>query len=339
MVEYLRKFTNLQALTVHENPFCKDDGSQSVTDPSKNYQYPGSYEIILAILEKLKYLDYRPIDPELRKQAFDHFKTQNQKERSEVQYKLDEEKEKAASKMGADLKHANAEAVLDFFKNIDQKINEETNNKEKIKKLAGFDDKMRQFEKHIEENLNIFKKEIIQAQEEKDQVIKAYEAKFEYGQEKYVEECKKLINEFKKKFKIFCANIPPNMYNEEFEKEIGLNSLKDKLYEIEAHLKYSITETYKLFEKEMKEKNHAMGDKTEKLKTELSSYKETLKKNLTSLKDELLQKAEEGLELSDSIAEVNLLAIKNFIYFYFKILIFFLLKIIFNFDYFIFLFL
>ncbi len=307
MVDYLRKFSNLQALTVHENPFCKEDGSQSVGDTSKNYQYPGSYEIILAILEKLKYLDYRPIDPELRKQAFDHFKTQNQKERNEVQYKLDEEKEKAAAKMAADLKHANAEVVLDFYKNIDQKIDEETNKKEKIKRLAGFDDKMRQFEKHIEENLNIFKKEIIQAQEEKDQVIKVYEAKFDFGQEKYVEECKKLINEFKKKFKAFCANIQPTINSDEIEKEIGLKNLKDKLYEIEAHLKFSITESYGAFDKEVKAKNSAMGDKTEKLKTELSSYKETLKKNLMSLKDELQQKSDEGVELSDSIMEVNYL--------------------------------
>ncbi len=50
-----------------------------------------------------------------------------------------------------------------------------------------------------------------------------------------------------------------------------------------------------------------MGDKTEKLKTELSSYKETLKKNLMSLKDELQQKSDEGVELSDSIMEVNYL--------------------------------
>jgi len=309
MVEYLRKLPNLQALTVHENPFCKDDGNQSVTDPSKNYQYPGSYEIILAILEKLKYLDYRPIDPELRKQAFDHFKTQNQKERSEVQYKLDEEKEKAEAKMAADLKHANAEAVLDFYKSIDQKINEETNNKEKLKKLAGFDEKMMIFQKFIEENINNFKKEIIQAQEDKDQVIKNYEAKFEFGQEKGVEDCKELINEFKKKFKKFCSNIPPNTSREESEKEIGLLNLKEKLYEIEAKLKHSISETYKNFDREIKEKNHVMGDKTEKLKTDLSSYKEQLKKNLTNLKDELLQKAEEGVELSESLAEVNIMRV------------------------------
>merc|ERR1711957_465883 len=95
IVEYLRKFSNLQALTIHENPFCKDDTNQGTNDPTKNYQYPGSYEIILAILEKLKYLDYRPICPDLRKQAYDHYKTQNQKERSDVQHKLDEEKEKS----------------------------------------------------------------------------------------------------------------------------------------------------------------------------------------------------------------------------------------------------
>lgn len=306
MVEYLRKFPRLQALTVHENPFCKDDGAQNVTttDPSKNYQYPGSYEIILAILENLKYIDYRPIDPELRKQAIDHFKTQNQKERSEVQYKLEEEKEKAAFKLASDLKHANAEAVLEFYKNIDQKIYDDTNGKEKLKKLPGFDDKMKLFEKHIEECLNSFKKEIIQTQEEKDKIIKDFEAYVENGQEKFVEICKKQINEFKKRFKKYVSNIPLNFNADDIEKEIGLKALKDKLYEIETHLKYTINEQFKHFEGKLKNVNHLMGEKTEKLKTELSSYKETLKKHLTYLKDDLVQKYEEGAELSESVQEV-----------------------------------
>jgi hypothetical protein len=63
MVEYLRRFSNLQALTVHENPFCKDDSNfQTSLDQPKNFHYNSSYDVILACLEKLKYLDYRPID-------------------------------------------------------------------------------------------------------------------------------------------------------------------------------------------------------------------------------------------------------------------------------------
>lgn len=65
-MDYLRKFPNLQALTINDNPFCKDDAnSQTSLDPTKNFQYPHSYDPILANLEKLKYLDYRPIDEDI----------------------------------------------------------------------------------------------------------------------------------------------------------------------------------------------------------------------------------------------------------------------------------
>ncbi len=306
MVDYLRKFSNLQALTVHENPFCKDDSSQSITDPTKNYQYPGSYEIILAILEKLKYLDYRPIDPDERKKAFDHYKTQNQKgERGDAQFKMDEEKDKALAKMKSDLINANAEQVLDFYKNMDAKIADETN-KERLRKLPGFDDKMKMLEKFIEEHLNTFKKDILLSQEQKDQIIKTYEKKFEFGKEKYVEQSKNLIFEFKRKFKKFCLNIPFNINFEDLEKEIGLITLKEKLYEIEAHLKSSISLLFGAFEREIREWNASVVQKTENLKNDLGSHKETLKKSLSAMREELLAKLEEGVDLSESMQDVFL---------------------------------
>jgi len=307
MVEYLRKFPNLQALTVHENPFCKEESSQSVTDPSKNFQYPGSYEIILAILEKLKYLDYRPIDPVLRKNAFDHYKTQNQKgERGDAQYKIDEEKEKAQIKMEADLKHACADAVLTFYHLIDERISSETN-KEKLKKLPGYDDKMKMLEKFIEEHLNSFKKEILLCQEQKDQIIVNYEKKFEFGREKYVEQSKNLIYDFKRKFKKYCLNIPPNVNIEEFEKEIGLPLLKEKLYEIEAHLKSSMSILFQTYIKEINDWNNFVVTKTDNLRNDLVSNKDTLKKNLSSIRDEVQAKIDEMVDPSDSMTEVNIL--------------------------------
>lgn len=322
MVEYLRKFANLQALTVHENPFCKDDSSQQQTDPTKNYQYPGSYETILAILDKLKYLDYRPIDPDQKKQATEHYRTQNQKERSDNQHKLDEEKEKNLIKMTADLKHANAEAVLDFFRSIDQKITEDTN-RERLRKLPQFEQKMKDFEKQIEENLNSFKKDIIEEQEKKDLIIKAYEEKFEFKQDKYVEECKLLVDDFKKKFKKYCANIPGGKGDEDILNEIGLKILKDKLYEIEANLKFTNGDNFTKFEKLVRERNSHMTDRTERLRNELSSYKDTLKKQMLGLKEELQHKCEEGIDVSDSIIEVN----RKFKYKFFK----FFVKKFFNF--------
>ena len=70
VIDYLKKFSKLQALTVNKNPFCEKD---EVDFSEKNNQnkviegdirFPSSYHPILANLENLKYLDYRPIDNE-----------------------------------------------------------------------------------------------------------------------------------------------------------------------------------------------------------------------------------------------------------------------------------
>ncbi len=65
---YLRKFSHLQALNIHDNPFCKDDITMQFSlehqMQQKNIYYPSSYDPILANLEKLKYLDWKPIDEE-----------------------------------------------------------------------------------------------------------------------------------------------------------------------------------------------------------------------------------------------------------------------------------
>ena len=61
VIDYLKKFTKLQALTINNNPFCeKDESNQVVLDG--DIKFSSSYHPILASLENLKYLDYRPID-------------------------------------------------------------------------------------------------------------------------------------------------------------------------------------------------------------------------------------------------------------------------------------
>jgi hypothetical protein len=66
MVNYLRKFSNLQALNVHDNPFCKDDTTMQISLEmhlqQKTTYFPSSYDVIIATLDKLKYLDWKPID-------------------------------------------------------------------------------------------------------------------------------------------------------------------------------------------------------------------------------------------------------------------------------------
>ncbi len=68
IVNALRKFPNLNALNIHDNPFCKEDIAMQFSlehqMQQKSIYYPASYDPILANLEKLKYLDWKPIDEE-----------------------------------------------------------------------------------------------------------------------------------------------------------------------------------------------------------------------------------------------------------------------------------
>lgn len=64
MVDYLKTFPNLQGLTVSGNVFNKDAESGGVNNTTQIPSFPLCYETILVGLEKLKYLDYRPVDPD-----------------------------------------------------------------------------------------------------------------------------------------------------------------------------------------------------------------------------------------------------------------------------------
>jgi hypothetical protein len=62
--DYLKKFPNLQGLTVSGNIFNKDVETGNVNSNNQVPSFPLCYEPILVGLDKLKYLDYRPIDPD-----------------------------------------------------------------------------------------------------------------------------------------------------------------------------------------------------------------------------------------------------------------------------------
>ena len=86
MVSYLKKFRNLQALCVHMNTFCKDDDSvQKILEQNqKQTPFPGSYDIIIDSLPKLKYLDWKPIDDEYRKQIQNYQNTPKEDGKEEI---------------------------------------------------------------------------------------------------------------------------------------------------------------------------------------------------------------------------------------------------------------
>jgi hypothetical protein len=139
----LRKFNNLQALTINDNPFCKDESSDK-SNPTPTNTYHASYQIILASLENLIYLDYRPIDNLERQRAISHHKSTNINDRSELTHKLEEANEKKEFEYKQQLKRANIEQIKDFFSTILDKINYYENGQphlvlEKIKKIPKFD--------------------------------------------------------------------------------------------------------------------------------------------------------------------------------------------------------
>jgi hypothetical protein len=69
MVDYLRKFSHLQALNVHDNPFCKEEATMNLSleqhlQQKTNY-FPQCYDVIIANMQDLKYLDWKPIDEDI----------------------------------------------------------------------------------------------------------------------------------------------------------------------------------------------------------------------------------------------------------------------------------
>lgn len=64
MVDYLKKFSNLQGLTVSGNAFIKENESGTVNINTQLPTFSTFYEPIIIGLENLKYLDYRPVSKE-----------------------------------------------------------------------------------------------------------------------------------------------------------------------------------------------------------------------------------------------------------------------------------
>ena len=64
LVDYLKRFPHLQGLTVSGNIFNKEYETGNVNTTTQVPSFPLIYETIIVGLENLKYLDYRPVDPD-----------------------------------------------------------------------------------------------------------------------------------------------------------------------------------------------------------------------------------------------------------------------------------
>jgi hypothetical protein len=124
-------------------------------------------------------------------------------------------------------------------------------------------------EKHVKDALLGYETEILKFQSEKDFIIKKFSKYIDEVQEKFADQSKDLIKEFKNCFKKFVANIPPNVTIEEVENQIGLKALKDKLYEIEIWLKQKVADEIKAFYNDIQFNNQKMNDLTNSMKEQL----------------------------------------------------------------------
>lgn len=306
MVSYLKKFRNLQALCVHMNTFCKDDDSvQKILEQNqKQTPFPGSYDIIIDSLPKLKYLDWKPIDDEYRKQIQNYQNTPKEDGKEEIN-------EEALLEERAKLHKADLDEIIDFFPRVLKNIQEDVSTGvtwEALMKIPGLDDQIKLTEKNITEDINKYKDAILELQADKDKTITLKKKEMEKNEDKFIVKSKELIREFKRRFKSFVQNLQAGKIkdikiNEDAEKFIGLEKLKNDLLEIEVYAKQQLNDSIKAFKKEIGDKNAVMQEKTDTLRQNLDGKKNALKEKITSIVTDLKNKLDVYREAMDNKAE------------------------------------
>ena len=277
---YLKKFNNLQALCVHMNPFCKDeDNVQKILEQNQQTQrFPGSYEPLIQNLLKLKYLDWKP---------------ENDEE------KMMEERAK--------LHNADLDEIIDFFPRVIKNIKEDIAGGvtwEGLMKIPGLEDQINITEKAINEDINKYKETILEIQKEKDAIINLHKKELDKNEEKFIVKSKEMIRTFKRNFKQFVADLKSGKItgvksNEDAEKYIGLEKLKNDLLEIEVYEKQQLIDFIKAFRKDVGDKNSIMVEKTDILRSNLDAKKNGLKEKIQTMVTELKNKTDAYSEVKD----------------------------------------
>lgn len=285
MTLYLKKFTNLQALCVHMNSFCKDEDSvQKVieeNDSKSQDTFPPSYNIILQNLKYLKYLDWKPLSDEMKSKAKQTASTTTGKEDKEDSGEAEEKRRQEE----AALRKADLQDVIDFFKKVRQTFKDDISEFDQLKKIKGIEEAINSADKMITDQIETFKKVCkgIQAKKEADIEFKMKE--LEKNEEKFIEKSKELIRAFKRKFKEFVHDLPnkkdelSSLGVDEVQKQIGLEQLKIDLLEIEVYVKDKNKGKLEEFRKKAEDNNRLLGAEAEKLKSSLDSFKGQLKES------------------------------------------------------------
>jgi len=298
MAKYLKRFSNLQALCVHMNPFCKDEESvQKILEENKQtHRYPGSYDPLINGLLGLKYLDWKPIDEEYREKVINNSLSQGKEDKEAVEA-ANEEKLMAER---AALHNADLDEIIDFFPRVLENIKDEISNGvtwENLIKIPGLEDQINLAQKGIDEDLKNYKEEILEKQKEKDEVITKKKKELDANEEKFILKSKEMIRAFKKVFKQFCKDLRegklPNIKTQdEGATYVGLQKLKDDLLEIEIYEKEQLTAFIKGFREEVRKINDVMQGKTNTLREKLDSKKTGLKEKIEQIVAEIKSKIE-----------------------------------------------
>jgi hypothetical protein len=320
MVAYLKKFSNLEALNVADNPFSRDDSNTQVTFEQqmqqKSIYYPSSYDPILAHLSPLKYLDWKPIDEDKRSQAKDNNQS-NQKDKIDT-YANDEKKQKALRQEYDVYKKANIEATIDFYNNFVKKLKDDLDNNnsletwDKFGKLKNFNETMDSLSKNINASIKAYRENVLKIIESRNELVKKSITEIEVGHKKFVNESKALVSVFKRFFK--SQTLGKTVTQTEIDKiQVEIKNLTDKLMEIYIYEKKQIEDKVKDFRVEYKKEVDKVSDETSSLKNNLDSHKTELKDSLLAIKQEIekkwqaYQSEEEGHPQQEKNEEYELL--------------------------------
>lgn len=309
LCDYLKKFPLLQGLTVHGNPFCENisssnnnNGNNQYTNQVRNiddYSFPLSYEQIIITLDKLKYLDYMPIDPDEREKLI-HTSHKNELIKERDQNKGDESKDKSFTKYIVELTKANSQYIISFWDNLKKKLIEEKIY-DSFRKITGMEDKLTLLDNHIYECLMNYKNDILEKQVIKESKENHYLKEIDANIEEIVQKSKDEIQVFKRRFKEYMKIIPDNWTVEIVEKNIKLENLKEKLFEMEIFTKKIVSEMIAEMEGFIENIVSEMNQKTSTMHSNLENYKQILRANLTQTYEEHLKSFtnEEDANLED----------------------------------------
>lgn len=293
---YLRRFTHLEALCVHMNPFCKDEDSvQKILEQNQQTsRYPGSYEPLIQSLKYLKYLDWKPINEEYRQIIMTNYQSAGKEDKSD----LDAKKEEEEMKEDAALANANLLRTKHFFDDVIEGMKEGVEagiGWKNMIEIPNIESQINVCRASVEEELKKYQEIILELQKQKDKIIEQKKKELDKNEEKFIVQSKDMVRNFKREFKNFCIDLRKGKITDvkspsDAEKYIHLDKLKNDLLEIEVHAKSELIEFIKNFKTEVLKKNSEMVEKTDNLRTNLEAKKNGLKEKIAQIVTELKNK-------------------------------------------------